>query len=136
MIPAFVTTLGRYHLTRGIHWLKPHNVQIHFASNSVTFESEYCLKNCVNDVTRAYGIEEELPYFLRACAPECALGHKVLDKDEVPQILPKKYHEFLPLFLEKTEDQLPPHGRFDDEIPLRLGFGPPFGPIYGPTAPE
>jgi len=52
----------------------------------------------------------------------------VLDKDEVLQILPKHYPEFLPLFLEKTEAQLPPHGTFDDEIPLRLGFIPPLGP--------
>jgi len=54
MIPAFVTTLGGYHLTLGsILWLKYHNVKIDFASNSLTFESEYCLKNCVNDVTMA-----------------------------------------------------------------------------------
>jgi len=37
MIPAFVTTLGGYHLTLGIPWLKHHDVKIHFASNSLTF---------------------------------------------------------------------------------------------------
>jgi len=135
-IPAFVTTLGGYHLTVGIPWLKHHNVKIDFASNSLTFESEYCLKNSVKDVTMAYGIEEELPHFLLAYAAQCALGHKVLDKDEVLQILPKQYHEFLPLFLEKTEDQLPPHGRFDHEIPLHPGFVPPFRPIYSLSPPE
>jgi len=130
MIPAFVTTLGGYHLTLGIPWLKHHDVKIDFASNSLTFETEYCLNNSVNDVTMAYRIEEELPHFLRAYAAQCALGYKVLDKDEVFQIPPKQNHEFLPLFLEKTEDQPPPHGRFDDEIPLRPGFLPPFGPVY------
>jgi len=129
MIPAFVITLGGYHLTLGIPWLKHHDVKIDFASNSLTFESEYGLKNCVNDVTMAYRIKEELPHFLRAYAAQCALGHKVLDQDEVLQILPKEYHKFLPLFLKKTEDQLPPHGRFDHEIPLRPGFVLPFGPI-------
>jgi len=84
----------------------------------------------------AYGMEEELPHFLRAYAAQCALGHKVLDKNEVLQILPKHYHEFLPLFLKETEDQLPPHGRFDHEIPLRVGSVPPFGPIYGLSPPE
>ena len=117
MIPAFVTRLGGYHLTLGIPWLKPHD-------------------NCINDVTMAYRIEEELPHFLRAYAAQCALVHKVLDKNEVLQVLPKQYHKFLPLFLEKTEDQLPPHGRFDHEIPLRPGFVPPFGPIYGLSPPE
>ena len=136
MIPAFATTLGGYHLTLGISWLKHHDVKIDFASNSFTFESQYCLKNCVNDVTIAYGIEEKLPHFLQAYAAQCALGHKVLDKEEVLLILPKHYHEFLPLFLEKTEDQLPPHGRFDHEIPPRPGFIPPFGPIYGLSPPE
>jgi len=75
MIPAFVTTLGGYHLTLGIPWLNHHNVKIDFASNSLTFEYEYCLKNCVNDITIAYGIEEELPHFLRAYAAQCALRH-------------------------------------------------------------
>jgi len=103
MIPAFVTTLGGYHLTLGIPWLKHHDVKIDFASNSLTFESQYCLKNCVNDVTLAYGIEKELPHFLLAYAAQCALGHKVLDKNEILQILPKQYHEFLPLFLEKQK---------------------------------
>jgi len=90
----------------------------------------------LNNVTMAYGIEEELPHFLRASAAQCALEHKVLDKDEVLQILPKHYHEFLPLFLKKTEDQLPPHGRFDHEIPVRPRFVPPFGPIYRLSPPE
>jgi len=90
MIPAFfVTTLGGYHLTLSIPWLKHHDVKIDFASNSLTFESKYCLNNGVNDVTRAYGIEEELPHFLRAYAAQSALEHMVLDKDEVLQILPK-----------------------------------------------
>jgi len=84
----------------------------------------------------AYGIAEELPHFLQAYGPQCALGYKVLDKNEVLQILPKLYDEFLPLFLEKTEDQLPPHGRFNHEIPLLPGFVPPFGPIYCLTPPE
>jgi len=136
MIPAFVTTLGGYHLTLDIPWLKYHNVKIDFTSNSLTFESEYCLKNRVNDVTMAYGTEQELPHFLRAYAAHCALGHKVLDKDEVFQILPKYYHQFLPLFLEKTEDQLAYHGRFDHEIPPRPEFVSPFGPIYGLSPPE
>jgi len=89
MIPAFVTTLGGYHLTLSIPWLKHHDVKIDFASNFLTFESEYCLKKCVNDVTMAYGIEEVLPHFLWAYAAQCALEHKALDKDEVLQILPK-----------------------------------------------
>jgi len=79
----------------------------------------------------AYGIEGELPHLLWAYAAQCALGHSVLDKDKVLQILPKHYHEFLRLFLAKIEDQLPAQRRFDYEIPLYPGFVSPFGPIYG-----
>jgi len=77
----------------------------------------------------AYRIEGDLPDFLRAFAAKCALRPKVLDKNEVLPILTKPYHAFLPLFLKKTEHQLPPHRRFDHEMPLRQGFVPPFGPI-------
>jgi len=136
MIPAFVTTLGGYYLTLRIPWAKYHDVKIDFTSNTLSFESQYCLNNCVNDVNMAYGIEEELPHFLLAYAAQCALGHKVLDKDEVLQRVLKLYHESLPLFVEKTEDQLPLPGRFDDEIPLRLGFVPPCRQIYGLSPPE
>ena len=86
MSSAFVTTLGGYHLTLGIPWLKHHDVKIDFASNSLTFESEYFLTNCVNDVTMAYRIAEELPHFLRAYARQSALGHKVLDNVTTLQI--------------------------------------------------
>jgi len=86
--------LEGYHLTLSILWPKYHYVKIDFASNSLAFESEYCLKNCINNVTIAYGIEDESPHFLRAYAALSALGHKVLDKDEVLQILHKYYHEF------------------------------------------
>jgi len=136
MIPALVTTLGGYYLTLGIPCLNHHDVKIDFASNSLTFESEYCVKNCINDVTMTYGIEEELPHFLQAYAAQCVLGHKVLNKDEVLQILPKYYYEFLSLVLEKTENELPPHGRFDHEIPLRSGFVSPFVPIYSLSPPN
>jgi len=73
MIPAFVTTLGGYQLILGIPWLKHHHVKIDFASNSLTFESEYCSNNCVHNIIMAYGIEEELPHFLRTYAAQCSL---------------------------------------------------------------
>src|SRR5207302_8132865 len=50
-IPAFITKLGGYHLTLGIPWLKHHDGAINFASNTITFESEYCLMNCTPDIT-------------------------------------------------------------------------------------
>jgi len=88
MIPAFVTMLGGYHLTLGIPWLKHYDVKIDFASNSLTFESESCLKNCVNEVIMAYGIEEELPHFLRL------MQHNVLS--DVRSSTRTKYFRYFP----------------------------------------
>ena len=65
-IPAYVTKLGGYPLTLGIPWLRQHNVSINFAADTLTFESDYCLKNCTSDITWIHGIEEEIPHFLSA----------------------------------------------------------------------
>jgi hypothetical protein len=40
-LPMFVTKLGHYPLVLGIPWLKLHDVTIHFASNLITFGSQY-----------------------------------------------------------------------------------------------
>jgi len=80
-IATFVTILRSYHLPLGIPWLKHHDVKINHASNLLTSESEYCLKNCVNKITMAYCIEEELPQFLLAYGAQCPFRHQVLNKD-------------------------------------------------------
>jgi hypothetical protein len=42
----FMTKLGYYPLMLGIPWLKLHDIVIHFASNLITFGSQYCLTHC------------------------------------------------------------------------------------------
>ena len=42
----FVTKLGHYPLVLGIPWLRHHDVAIRFASNRMTFDSEFCLEHC------------------------------------------------------------------------------------------
>jgi predicted aspartyl protease len=56
-LPAFVTQLGHYPLVLGIPWLRRHDVAIRFSSNSVTFDSEYCWKNCIEDTVALQGTE-------------------------------------------------------------------------------
>src|SRR5205807_10579907 len=120
--PAFNTKLSGYPLTLGIPWLKHHDVAINFASNTVTFESEYCLMNCTPDVTGTEGVGEEIPHFLRAYAIQRALDHKVLEEPKVRETVSPEYHDFIPIFLEKTQHQLPPHHPEDYTIPLKPDF--------------
>jgi predicted aspartyl protease len=47
-LPIFITKLGHYPIFLGIPWLKQHAVAMCFASNLVTFGSQYCLAYCKN----------------------------------------------------------------------------------------
>ena len=59
------------------------------------------------------------------------LFSEALDKKLVLEdYIPKEYHDFLPLFSEALDKKLPPHRSYDQKIPLREGFTPPFGPLY------
>jgi hypothetical protein len=62
----FITKLGHYPIVLSIPWLKQHDVAIHFASNLVTFGSQYCLAHCNNRVVTVQGTSEEPPEWLSA----------------------------------------------------------------------
>ena len=55
---------------------------------------------------------------------------KDLQEKPLEQLIPKEYHEFLPLFDKVVAEKLPPHRLYDHKITLQEGFVPPFGPIY------
>jgi hypothetical protein len=42
----YVTKLGHYPIVLGIPWLCQHDVSIRFLTNTVTFDSPYCLSSC------------------------------------------------------------------------------------------
>ena len=58
-LPMFVTKLGQYPLVLGIPWLWQHDVAIQFASNRITFNSEFCLAHCNKCPTTIWGAQEE-----------------------------------------------------------------------------
>jgi hypothetical protein len=62
----FITKLGYYPIVLSIPWLKQHDVAICFASNLVTFGSQYCLAYCNNRVVIVWGTSEEPPELLSA----------------------------------------------------------------------
>ena len=45
-------------------------------------------------------------------------------------LVPKEYHEFLPLFTKAVYIVLPPHRIYDHSIPLKEGSQLPFSPLY------
>jgi len=53
------------------------------------------------------------------------------EEGRIRLLVPKEFHDFLPIFREAVANQLPPHRRIHDHsIPLKPDFEPPFGPIY------
>jgi hypothetical protein len=60
----FVTKLGYYPIILGIPWLKQHDVAIRFASNLMTFGSQYCLAYCNDRAVMVWGTSEQPPEYL------------------------------------------------------------------------
>jgi hypothetical protein len=58
-LPMFVTKLGHYPIVLGIPWLKLHHVAVRFASNTVTFGSQYCITLCHDAPVTVQGATEE-----------------------------------------------------------------------------
>jgi hypothetical protein len=159
-LPMFVTKLGHYPIILGIAWLKQHDVVIHFASNLVTFGSQYCLAHCNERAVTVRGTSEEPPEPLAGNAAPLSIAmigpvpltqqakwnrlqinaisiyeiNKALDKGKdktkITDIVYPEYHKFLPLFSEAEANKLLPHHLYNHRIPLKAGFTPPFGPIY------
>jgi len=60
-IPMFITKLGHYPIVLGIPWLRLHDVAVRFASNTVTFGSQYCVDHCQEGPVTVQGVTEEPP---------------------------------------------------------------------------
>jgi len=59
-----------------------------------------------------------------------AIEAKDLKERPLEEIVPKQYHEFLPLFNEGLADRLPPHRPgIDQEVRLKEGDTPTWGPL-------
>jgi len=60
-LPMFITKLGHYPIVLGIPWLRLHNIAVRFASNTVTFGSQYCITHCHDASETVQGVTEEPP---------------------------------------------------------------------------
>ncbi len=56
------------------------------------------------------------------CVASTDQGNKEDDKEpNLEELVPKEYHDFLPLFQKKMAEKLPPHRPIDHKIPLQEG---------------
>jgi hypothetical protein len=176
----FVTMLGHYAIVLGIPWLKLNNVAVRFASNTVTFGSQYCTTHCHNTSVTVQRVTEKLlepvyqvkdifepqirppkPFpgnivmlngssFFRTVKKgklrifkaslydiNKAIEAKDLNERRWEEIIPKQYHEFLPLFGKVLADRLPPHRPgIDHEVRLKDAETPTWGPLYSMSRTE
>jgi hypothetical protein len=56
----FATKLDHYSMVLGIPWLKKHNPAIRFASNTIIFDSDFCLENYQDSSTLIKGITSSI----------------------------------------------------------------------------
>ena len=68
-LPAFTTHLEYYPLVLGKPWLKRHDVFIQFATDTVIFDSPYCLNNCTERVIQIKDITIDLPERIGTAPP-------------------------------------------------------------------
>jgi hypothetical protein len=59
-----------------------------------------------------------------------ALGIKDRPGKPLEEVIPKEYHEFLPLFSKVVVETLPLYRPYSHKIKSQDGFTPPFRPIY------
>jgi hypothetical protein len=65
-----------------------------------------------------------------------ALDTMNLQAKSLKEVIPKEYHEFLPLLSNIVMETLPPHQPYNHQIQLHEGFTPLFGPIYSSSHEE
>jgi hypothetical protein len=58
-----------------------------------------------------------------------ALAIQGLQENPLEEVIPKNYHESLPLFSKVVMEILPPHQPYNHKIKLQDNFTPLFGPI-------
>jgi hypothetical protein len=58
-LPMFITKLGHYPIVFGIPWLQLQDVAVRFASNTVTFGSQYCITHCHDISVMVEGVPED-----------------------------------------------------------------------------
>jgi len=124
-----VTALGPHDVVLGLPWLRLHQPTFQWATDTLRFDSQYCLGRCLDTPafthsTDTIGDEGE---------PRVAA---TIDQKDPTHLVPRQYHDFLDVFSKARADTLPPHREFDHRIPLLPDSKPPTSRVYNMSALE
>jgi hypothetical protein len=97
-------------------------------TDKVTFDFNYCLSQCLHDTFHVQGKTQDPPS-LHLDSIARHLGLLVLDAQKTQKVIPPKYHDFLPLFLEEGSQCLPPKR---PDIDHGMNVQPDLQPTFGP----
>lgn len=152
-----VTKLQHQPIILGIDWLEKHNPSINWKKRLISFQDEFCNKNCNEQPPVQYSSQSPDLTYLLSClvsedyeptfedysvlsmplseinttAPDVSLSS--VQSEDLPDplsFLPEIYSDFAPLFKERPVGTLPPHRDCDHAIPIEPGSKVPFGPLY------
>ena len=120
-ITCDITDVAGYDMILGIPWLRVSNPRVNWRTGQLQWDTP---GRGLVDGQRSRKRPPSKPKVLRAY---------VIAKEPKPNVtttVPEEYRQFEALFSGKLETGLPPHTRWDHEIPLKDGKEPPFMPIY------
>jgi hypothetical protein len=171
-------TIGNSPIIVGLPWLKKHNPNINWKMGRVTFDSDKCIRTCLeksphvktipkntmiqqyhrqltqdtaetkNGTTEEEEYEDTLDGFTMEDGEILQINihdnfheeegrpHKDTEKvttttkQNPKNIMPKEYHDYLPVFEEKEKLIQPPHWHHNYWIPLIDNQVPPFKPLH------
>ena len=133
--------LGHFKLVLGFPWLARHNPHIDWRAGQLTFSSDFCSSTCIFPSLPSSPPLPVVPS--PPPPPPPLLAGTFPPPPSIPpphpdlfKQVPKAYHNYLDVFSEPQANVLPPHRKYDLEIPLQPNSSPPWGPIYSMSAPE
>ena len=83
----FITALGHYPIVLGIPWIRQHDFGIRFASDIITFGSQYCLAHCTEFPTTIKAMQQDPPECNHS--PPFQMPHQATRKETLEEAFPR-----------------------------------------------
>ena len=134
-LPFYLIASPRHPIVLGLTWLEAHNPTVDWCNRSVTFREPGCPRPIQDGVET----NSATPRPIQDGVVSTLASHPLAVCGAVSDTMngiPNRYKDFYDVFEKRNADRLPEHRRYDCPIDLQEGACPPFGPIYGLSAPE
>ena len=121
--------------SRVVHALSPNDVRLRREASTKNFDPINQAEICdPENFSKSVLQNKETIMAISIEDIEEALREK--PKVDPSELLPKIYHEYLPVFSKDEADKLPPHRTSDHRIILKSGSEAPWGPLYSMSREE